>query len=140
MAFTNSQLKQIYDRSSGYCHLCHKKLAFKNYGIFGARSAWEVEHSNPQAMGGTHRLNNLYPACISCNRSKGASSTASVRANNGKSLAPLSTIKRKEAKNSNAWAGGAAGAAIGAFAGPIGAMVGAIIGAHFGCKINPDKN
>ena len=139
MVFSSEQLNQIYDRTSGYCHICHKKVAFKNYGVLGARGAWEVEHSNPQAKGGTHRLNNLYPACISCNRSKGASSTVSARAKNGKSRAPLATEKRKDAKTSNALVGGAAGAAIGALAGPVGALVGGIIGAHLGHKKNPDK-
>ena len=136
MAFSSQQLKQIYDLASGYCHT---KVAFKNYGVLGGRGAWEVEHSNPQAKGGTHRLNNLYPACISCNRSKGDSSAASARAKNGKSRAPLSTEKRKDAKTSNALAGGVAGAAIGALAGPFGALVGAAIGAHLGHNKNPDK-
>ncbi|MDD5328682.1 MAG: HNH endonuclease [Sulfuricella sp.] len=139
MAFSSEQLNQIYDRTSGYCHICHKKLAFKNYGVFGARAAWEVEHSNPQAKGGTSRLNNLYPACTTCNRSKGASSTHSVRAKNGKSRAPLSTEKRKSAKVQNAVVGGAAGAAAGSILGPAGALVGALIGAHLGHKKNPDK-
>ena len=139
MVFSAEQLRQIYDRTSGYCHLCHKKVAFINYGNFGARGAWEVEHSNPQVNGGTHHLNNLFPACISCNRSKGASSTASARTRNGKSRAPLSVKKRKEAKASNALVGGAAGAALGAFAGPVGALVGGIIGVHLGHRKNPDK-
>lgn len=139
MAFSDEQLNQIYDRTSGYCHLCHKKLGFKNYGILGARGAWEVEHSNPRAKGGTNRINNLYPACISCNRSKGSSSTVGARAKNGKSRAPLSKTKRKKAKAENALVGGAAGAAIGALAGPLGALVGAFIGAKVGHKRNPDK-
>ena len=139
MAFTTEQLNKIYDRTSGYCHICHKKLAFKNYGALGARGAWEVEHSNPRAQGGTNRLNNLYPACIKCNRSKGASSTRSVRAKNGKSRAPLSIAKRKTAKAQNAVVGSAAGAAVGAILGPIGAIAGALIGARIGHKKNPDK-
>lgn len=139
MAFSYEQLNQIYDRTSGYCHICHKKLAFKNYGILGARGAWEVEHSNPRAKGGTNRLNNLFPACISCNRSKGASSTTSARAKNGKSRAPLSTEKRKSAKAENAIAGSVAGAALGSLAGPVGVLVGAVVGAHIGHKMNPDK-
>ncbi len=138
MAFTAEQLYNIYDRTSGYCHLCHKKLAFKNYGVLGSRAAWEVEHSNPQAKGGTHRLNNLYPACISCNRSKGDSSTASARAKNGKSRAPLSTDNRKKKKTENSLAGGFLGAALGVIAGPVGIFVGAIVGATLGHRQNPD--
>jgi len=139
MAFTAEQLKIIYNRTSGYCHICHKKGAFKNYGVVGARGAWEVEHSNPKAKGGTNRLNNLFPACIPCNRSKGAKNTRSVRGKNGKTRAPLSIEKRKKAKTANAVAGGAAGAAIGSAFGPAGVLVGALIGAHFGQKKNPDK-
>lgn len=139
MAFNEDELSQIYDRTSGYCHICHKKLAFKNYGKFGARAAWEVEHSNPQANGGTNRLNNLYPACISCNRSKGASSTATARAMHGKNRAPLSVDKRKKAKAGNALAGVALGAMVGAVAGPVGAFLGACVGAAVGHSQNPDK-
>lgn len=140
MAFNEEVLNQIYERTSGYCHICHKKLAFKNYGKLGARAAWEVEHSIPQAKGGSDRINNLYPACISCNRSKGASSTASARAKNGKTRAPLSLEKRKNAKTGNAVAGGTLGAMVGgAMAGPVGAFLGACVGATFGHKQNPDK-
>ena len=53
-------LNAIYDRTSGYCHICHRKLAFYNYGIVDAKGAWEVEHSRPRALGGTHDGNNKY--------------------------------------------------------------------------------
>lgn len=36
MAFNDAMLNQIYDRTSGRCHICHKKLAYKNYGAVGA--------------------------------------------------------------------------------------------------------
>lgn len=140
MAFNEEELRRIYERTSGYCHICHKKLAFKNYGKVVARASREVEHSNPQAKGGTNRLNNLYPACISCNRSKGATSTVSARAKNGKSRAPLSVEKRKEVKAGNAAAGGALGMVVGgAMGGPVGAFLGACVGAVVGHKQNPDK-
>jgi hypothetical protein len=140
MAFNEEKLNQIYERTSGYCHICHKKLAFKNYGKVGARAAWEVEHSNPQVIGGSNRLSNLYPACIGCNRSKGASSTPSARAKNGKTRAPLSLYKRKKEKAGNGVAGGVLGAMVGgAMAGPVGAFLGACVGATFGHRQNPDK-
>lgn len=141
MAFTNEQLNDIYDRSSGYCHICHKKVAFKNYGQQGARGAWEVEHSVPRANGGTNHLNNLYPACIPCNRAKGTRSTKSVRAENGVSKAPLSTTRRREAKAEKAVAGAFLGGVVGAMTGgPIGAAIGAAIGATVAKKSNPDNN
>lgn len=139
MAFNEAELNQIYDRTSGRCHICHKKLAFKNYGTVGARAAWEVEHSVPQAKGGTDHLNNLYPACISCNRSKGASSTVSARAKHGKTRAPLSADKRKKTRAGNTFAGGALGAMVGSVGGPVGAFIGACLGASLGHSHDPDK-
>ena len=57
---TNDRLNLIYDKTHGCCHLCHKKLAFINYGIYGAKGAWHIEHSKAKANGGTDHLNNLY--------------------------------------------------------------------------------
>lgn len=139
MSYSKEDLHHIYSRTSGYCHLCGKKLAFKNYGQGGARGAWEVEHSNARANGGTNRKNNLYAACIACNRSKGTSTTRSVRAKNGKTRAPLSYENRKVAKAENAFIGGVLGATVGYVFGPFGAMFGSAIGAHIGYRKNPDK-
>lgn len=139
MAFKEAELNQIYDRTSGRCHICHKKLAFKNYGAVGSRAAWEVEHSIPQAKGGTDHLNNLYPACISCNRYKGSSSTGSTRSKHGKTRAPLSVDKRKKARVGNTFAGGTLGAMIGSVGGPVGAFIGACLGASLGHSQDPDK-
>lgn len=139
MAFNESDLNQIFDRTSGRCHICHKKLAFKNYGKVEARAAWEVEHSIPQAKGGTDHLNNLYPACVSCNRSKGSSSTVSARSKYGKSCAPLSKSKRKKVRVENTLAGGAIGAMVGSVGGPVGVFIGACLGASLGHSHDPDK-
>lgn len=138
MAFSNDQRTRIYDRTSGRCHLCHKKLAFKNYGVLGARGAWEVEHSRPKAKGGTNHMNNLFAACISCNREKGTGSSASARAIHGKQKAPLSITKRKAAKAENAFVGGSLGALLGIPAGALGMALGAIVGARIGNGLNPD--
>ncbi len=72
MGYTDDELNYIYDKTGGYCNWCEKKIAFRNYGRVGERGAWEVDHSNPLALGGTDYLRNLVPACIPCNRSKGA--------------------------------------------------------------------
>jgi len=71
MSYTDEELSYIYDKNNGYCHHCGKKLAFVNYGSFGSRGAWEVDHSHAKAQGGTDYMRNLFPSCISCNRSKG---------------------------------------------------------------------
>lgn len=140
MAFSKEEKRKIYDRTTGYCHICGKKLSFENYGFMYLKGAWEVEHSNPKSKGGTNRLNNLYPACITCNRSKNNSSTKSARAKNNRTKAPLSKLKRKEEKKSNAASYGIIGGILGSIAGPVGAAFGAAIGAKLGFDKNPDKD
>lgn len=135
MAYSNERLNDIYERTDGTCHLCKKRLAFKNYGVCGTKGAWEVEHSVPKAKGGTDRLNNLYAACIKCNREKGKRTTKSVRAKNGHSAAPLSAIKKQQARTGNAVAGGTLGGLLGLIGGPAGALAGASLGALFGHSI-----
>ncbi len=133
MAFTKQQQDRIYKKTDGYCHICRKKLARKNYGKPGSRGAWEVEHSNPKAKGGSDRLQNLYPACVSCNRSKQASSTQIARRKNGFKSAPLPRKKKKR----NALIGGLSGAVLGSRLGPLGAIAGAAIGAFVGGNHEP---
>lgn len=137
---SDEQLNRIYDRTSGRCHVCRKKLAFCNYGRFGNRGAWEVDHSRPVSRGGTNHGNNLFAICIPCNREKQASGTRSMRARNGFSRAPLSANARKRAKRQNAVAGGLLGAVPGALFGPIGVAVGAAIGAKLGHSYDPDDD
>lgn len=139
MPYSDEQLSAIYDRTSGYCHLCHKKLSFNNYGTVGTKGAWEVEHSRPKANGGSNRANNLYPACVSCNRSKGTVSSRAVQTWSGRTRAPLSREKRKGEKRKNAVAGGIIGGLIGSIAGPLGAVAGAAIGAKLGHDADPDN-
>src|SRR5215218_7307538 len=105
MQFTKQLLDTIYRKSSGYCHLCHKKLSRRNYGKRGARGAWHVEHSVPRAKGGTDHLNNLFPACVKCNCDKSSMTTRTARRWNDKTCAPLSPNKRKDAKFANGVAG-----------------------------------
>ncbi|MDF1822285.1 MAG: HNH endonuclease [Alcanivoracaceae bacterium] len=138
MRFDTKTKRTIYDRTRGYCHLCNKKLAFKNYGKSEGRAAWEIDHSNPKANGGTDRLNNLYAACISCNRSKKHSSTRTARAQNGRTRAPLSAEKRQKAVRGNTLVGALVGLLGGAVLGPAAAVAGAGIGAAVGKAIDPD--
>ncbi len=140
MAYTEARRRQIFTKSDGHCHLCGKKLAWKNYGIHGARGAWHVEHSKPRAKGGTDHLNNLWPGCISCNLDKGTNSTKSARSVHGRKGAPLSATQKKSRRQDNAVAGGAVGGlgvlALGA-TGPIGAAA-ALLGALIGHDVEPD--
>jgi hypothetical protein len=140
MKFDKRQLDSIYRRTSGYCHLCHVKLARRNYGQTGTKGAWQVEHSVPRSRGGTDHPNNLFATCVRCNLNKSNMTTRTARSWNDKTRAPLDPEKRGEAKFGNAIAGaivcGVAGVAV---AGPVGLIVGVLAGASLGSSENPDR-
>lgn len=142
MIYTQRELRRIYDRTTGYCHICRKKLAFKNYGCPARRAPWEVEHSTPRARAGTDSYANLYAACISCNRIKGASSTACARREYGHTRAPLSRAARESAKTENAFVGAGLGFFVGRLLSltPGGLLVSALLGAYMASKSNPDDH
>ena len=83
-------------------------------------------------------MNNLYPACIACNRKKGNSSTTSARSANGYRCAPLSKAKRGE----NAAAGGLVGSLAFLLVPPhlrlAAVVVGGVVGAVVGKSYEPD--
>ncbi len=138
MSYTDTELNAIYERTSGYCHICKKKLAFSNYARLGERGAWEVEHSRARCRGGSGHLGNLYAACIGCNRQKGEGTTRAARRGHGRRCAPLSRARRAEAKERNAVLLGLLGLGVGALAGPAGMFIGAAVGAKVGHDIDPD--
>jgi len=139
MRYTPDDLEVIFDRTDGYCHLCGKRLCFSNYGQYGERGAWEVEHSKARCNGGTDRLCNVYAAHISCNRQKGISATRTARARNGRTKAPLSRDRKEQIRQNNRWGWGSVGALSGAaIAGPPGFVIGAVIGALFGDDMEPE--
>lgn len=109
MKITNEALNKIYDKTSGKCHLCHKKLSFKNYASLGNKGCWEIEHSKPKSKGGTNHINNLYPACIKCNREKSNGSNYVARAKHGKTKAPLSDEKKQAIRKKSSIKYGVAG-------------------------------
>jgi len=139
MKLDDSILRAIYAKTNGRCHICHKRLAFSNYGEHGARGAWEVDHSIPVAEGGTDHLNNLFPAHTTCNRRKQAQSNQIVRSAHGITRAPLSSDAVRREKFGNALSGAFAGGLLGArIAGPAGFWIGAIAGGFMGFQIDPD--
>lgn len=133
MTYQRERLEAIYRRTDGYCHICHKKLAFINHGKTGSRGAWHVDHSRPQAKGGSDHGNNLYAACVSCNTSKRDGLTRSARSKNGRARAPYSREKKELVKSENVAIGVLGGLlAGGVIAGPPGAFVGAVFGGLVG--------
>ena len=109
MPYSEQEKDTIFAKTDGWCHICRKPLKRENYAAEGKPGAWEVEHSKPRADGGTDHPNNRFPACIACNRSKGAGSTRAARAKHGFRAAPLSRAKKR--RNAVGWgiAGGIAG-------------------------------
>lgn len=138
MAYTNEQLERIFDRTGGKCHLCGKKLAWMNYGMFKKKMAWEVEHSIARAMGGSDHGNNLYAAHIRCNRSKGTLSTKSARARHERTRAPLSMKRRRQVKGDNALTWGIVGGLVTLIVAPELALLGAAISAVAGYGAEAD--
>lgn len=139
MAYDKMTRRRIYDRTSGYCHICKKKLSFRNYGKKDERGAWEVDHSQPHSKGGADHLNNLYACCVTCNRTKGTCTSQTARSWYDRKKAPLSRVRRKEVKYTNAIFGGIAGLIIGLFVSPLAALFAVAVGGRIGYDVDPDR-
>jgi hypothetical protein len=138
MAYDRETLRRIYSRTEGKCHICHKKLSLQNYGEPNGRAAWEVEHSVARANGGTDHLNNLFPACIPCNRTKGTFAARTARSWHGHTKAPLSKERRAQIRKKNAVGSAVLGGLVGLAINPAAALWGAGIGALIGHSTNPE--
>jgi 5-methylcytosine-specific restriction endonuclease McrA len=139
MAYDTITLKRIFRKTQGYCHICWGRLILTNYGCQGNTGAWEVEHHRCRVKGGSDHINNLYAAHISCNRSKGTTSSKSARAANGVTRAPYSRKKIAKIKKSNATTGAVVGGLIGTIGGPVGIFIGATLGNLIGRDSSPRK-
>lgn len=141
MGYSDEQLNWIFDRTDGHCHICGKRLCFGNYNRSGTRGCWEVEHHVPRAAGGSNARRNLFPACVQCNRRKGAGTTRQARARHGRRAAPLSAARKSRVRDENTAIGavlGGVGAMV-AGGGPVGLAIVSGIGALLGRSIEPDK-
>jgi 5-methylcytosine-specific restriction endonuclease McrA len=70
-SWSDDDLNYIYNKTGGYCNYCEKKIDWSNYGKPRRKGAWTVDHMRPVSRGGTDHMNNLVPACVPCNSSKG---------------------------------------------------------------------
>jgi len=137
--FAGDVLERVFDRTDGRCHICYRRVAWKNYAVLGARGAWEVDHSVPRAFGGTDRITNLLPAHISCNRSKQAGSSRSARGQHGRRRAPLSGNGRQVACVRNSAIGAGLGWLTATILVPQVRVAATILGALGGASIDPDE-
>jgi len=138
MTYDNDRLTRIFERTDGDCHICGGRLCYSNYNRFGTRGAWEVEHSIPLSCGGTNHLNNLFPAHISCNRSKRASSTRAARSQCGRTRAPYCRERKQRIIRDNTIRGSVIGGLIGSVGSPWGSAAGAYIGGWIARGLNPN--
>ena len=132
-------VKLIYHKTDGCCHVCHRRLSLKNYGVHGRKGAWHIEHSKAKANGGTDHMNNLYPACTSCNLEKGTNHSQTARRRNGVSRAPYSNEKKQSIKDENTLVGMISGGLVGSVFGPAGIVVCSLIGGLIGEGSAPDR-
>jgi hypothetical protein len=139
MSFSQLELERIFARTNGCCHICHRRLAFSNYGSAGRRGAWEVEHSIAQANGGTHHGNNLFAAHIVCNRQKGTVTSRTARRWAGQTRAPYSETKLKKLAHENGVVGACLLGLVGLGTGPVGAAIFACAGYGAGQALTPKK-
>ena len=96
MSFNWETLARLHEKTDGRCHLCGSDLELVDYS-----EAWEVDHSNPKSLGGTNHLNNLFAACVPCNRGKGNRNSRSFRSVNGLNRAPISRNQRARKQTRN---------------------------------------
>lgn len=138
MPYDERTLDVIYAKTGGDCHCCGQPLKRDQYGQLNASSGWEVDHSKPRKQGGSDHLNNLFPACIPCNRANGARHGRKRRRDRGNRLRPLSQTEKWLRKTGGKTAAATACGLIGLVAGPAGLLIGAMAGAAFADPTPPD--
>lgn len=133
-------IREIWARTGGKCHLCHRSVDLDTYGLialYGAEAA-SIDHLTPQAHGGDHDPDNLRIAHHGCNSRRGTRDPIEARESaSGRSWEPLSDGERAGLVLASALACTALGAGFGAAlsnptqdkAGQARAAQGAVVGA-----------
>ena len=67
---TQSQLRQIWEKTHGHCHFCGDLVEFEKRGWKDGdlNGYWEVDHVIQKGKGGSKSFENCLPACTRCNR------------------------------------------------------------------------
>ncbi len=131
MSFNWETLARVHEKTDGRCHLCGEDMALDDY-----REGWEVDHSNPKSLGGSNHLNNLFAACISCNRGKGNRNSRLVRYKNGLQRSPLSQGERSRNQIRNVALCSTGAGLIGMAIHPKGFWMGVILGSVIGFALS----
>lgn len=82
MAFSNSVVRQAWNRADGKCECrrktcrhgvrCNKQLVWENRGEEAKRGAWEAHHITAVASGGLDILSNCEILCLDCHKNTGS--------------------------------------------------------------------
>jgi hypothetical protein len=139
MSYNREELREIFRKTDGHCHLTGKKLILKHYGKCDDHGAWEVDHSRARARGGGDHWNNLYPASPAANRSKGQVGARAFRARHRLRRAPLSRKQKRAARKHGIAKGVLLGAVAGLRFGPLGVLAGGMIGGLIASEFVPEK-
>jgi len=115
-------IREIWSRTGGKCHLCHRPVDLDTYGLialYGAEAA-SIDHLTPQSHGGDHHPDNLRIAHHGCNSRRGTRDPIDARESaSGRSWEPLSDGERLGVVLASAAACTALGAGVGvALSGP----------------------
>ena len=70
--FTKAQKKEVYEKTNGHCAYCGCEVEIKKM---------QVDHVRPLRKGGTNDIENLLPACRSCNHYKATFTVEQFREN-----------------------------------------------------------
>ena len=76
---TKKMQQQVWDKSNGICWYCGKQTKWATSARFIGPDIFTVEHVIPQFHGGTDDLENLVPACKTCNSMKRTGSLQRLR-------------------------------------------------------------
>ena len=72
-------LEQVFNKTNGACYYCGTifppdVVVYLNIdgeeNFHGYKRQWDVDHMLPISRGGNHKIENLVPACKSCNNKK----------------------------------------------------------------------
>jgi len=73
---TQSKRRIVYEKTDGHCAYCGAEL--------GRHNKMTIDHVVPLALEGGNGVNNMLPACLACNQTKGALTVEQFRADRSK--------------------------------------------------------
>lgn len=68
MSFSQTTVKEAWEKATGHCERCHKQLVWNNRGDEGQRGAWEAHHRLSASHGGSDTLSNCEILCVDCHK------------------------------------------------------------------------